>query len=388
MPRTFGVEIEFAGSQNEVRNIFSRRDIPVNRHDDWSNDKWTVKSDGSVYNGGEVASRILDFDSPSDRAEARKALQLMRECGCAPSEQAGIHIHVGVDDMTPQQIANVAYGFMRHEDFAYRLASSGWSHMRDNALTYAHPYRRDDKALLIATDFAPYSAYEVAMRDRYYGLNLQNAFATPRFRNGYRDSTPRELEPRPGGTIEFRLFNSTMNAERFDAFICFAVGLVKSAIVGRLGSPKLTRYNTYPLGGMNDGWRSEHAVVNAAMRALAGGGRVLTSADRRTILKYWRTSLAQPMSFFGNGYALPGWFGEDTVREGRVASSSSSWTNYYGGGVMLDDESICDDAINDNCCPECGEYVDYEDDHMCSECRHYHCRWADGCRCELDDDDF
>ena len=354
--RTFGIEIEYAGSRNAVTRALQRGGLDTTDgfSDDYS--RWVSKSDGSVYNGGEVASRILNWDSPSDRQEVSRAITLMRDAGCAPSEQAGIHIHVGVAGMTPNQLRNVAYGFVRHEDFLYRIASSGWDHMRQNAATYAHPYRRDDKALLIATDFSWDSVCEIAGRDRYYGVNFGHCYN--------RTSLQTLDSPLTQGTIEFRLFNTTMNPERVQAFLATAVGLVKSAELGRLGSPKLNRYNCYPLGSIEAGWRSERATQNAMMRALSGNNRVLLPTDRRKVSHFWRTAVPQSYNIFGAGYRLPGWYGESAIRGSAAVPLGLSTPH-------LDDQRMSRSADDDD------EYYDEEDEQEQERWCYEHGRYYD-----------
>lgn len=320
---TFGIEIEYAGPRGDLTTALRREGIPMAGGDEWSSEsRWVNKTDGSVYNGGELASPILRWDRAEDREQVSRVVEIARSVGCAPSEQAGIHVHVGVNGMTPDQVASVSYGFLRHEDFLYRMASSGWDHMRSNSRSYAHPYNRADKAMLVATDFSLDSVREIANSDRYYGVNFLSALGGRRSTGGINES----------GTIEFRVFNTTMNRDRVQAFIATAVGFILAAQYNRFGRPKLDRFNCYPLGGMAGGWRSDRAVFNAAMRALSAGNRVLTVPERRTIAQFWRTAVPQGDSLFGAGYHLPGWTGESAVRKKGEGDSPLVSTRQPSGG--------------------------------------------------------
>lgn len=355
MARSLGIEIEFAGSRSDLFRRLRQEGIPVQNSEeygDFDSDSWDVKTDGSVYNGGEITSPVGDHDDPRFIEQVSTVVKLMREVGCTPSEQAGIHVHVGTHDMTAEQAAAVAYGFVRHEDFLYRMASSGWDHMRSNSQTYAHPYSRHDKALLIAEGFRPETVAELASADRYYGVNFQRCMS------GYRRGRGFTNDAR--STIEFRLFNTTMNPERVQAFLHTAAGLVKAAINGRLGSPTLSRYNCYPLGGMAEGWRSERAVINAAMRAFSGGNRVLTPAQRRVIMKYWRSAVPQDYSNFGAQYRLPGWTGPETLRRPLEAALVPRGDT--------DDQELARNAPGDD--PD-DPY--YNGDERCHDCDCYEC---------------
>lgn len=364
MPRTFGVEVEYAGDRYSVTERL-RRAVQVSDNYDYT-EGWVSKTDGSVYNGGEVASRILDYDLPEDRNEVTRALLAMSEAGAVPSEQAGIHIHVGTHGLDVEALTGVAWGFTRLEDFYYRLASSGWDHMRENAMSYAFPFTREAKALMIASDFEPNAVYEATNRARYFGINFGGAWNV----RGRSLGSGTSFDVNPNGTLEFRIFNSTMNPGRLQAFISAAVGLVKAAELGRLKRQRLTRFNCYPLGGMAEGWRSDAAVVNAAMRTLSYGGRVLSNSDRRNILRFWRSAAPQT-NVFGAQYVLPGWTGPDTMRGGagatpvlpisrdledqtRADTVGEDSVNCYGcDGYFSEDDTIYDDYNGYAYCRDC-----------------------------------
>ncbi len=183
--------------------------------------------------------------------------------------------------------------------------------MRSNASSYAVPFNSGIKAMMIATEFSIEAIREAANQNRYFGLNFQ-----PSIRN----RRSNQVEVNNDGTVEFRLFNCTMNADRLEAMVHSAVGMVLAAERGILANPsRLTRYNCYPLGGVADGYRSEQAVRLAAQRMYA---KVLPQRARRLIGKYWNSAVPQTC-FVGAGYHLPGWTGQAAVPPGRQVSEPS-----------------------------------------------------------------
>ena len=314
MGQKFGIEIEYAGPKDDLTYHLKENGIPV-QDDDYEGDYsryWSSKTDGSVYNGGELASRILDWSKPNDLAELVEVVRLAREVGCAPSEQAGIHIHVDCTGMTDKQVGSLAYGFVRHEDWLYRVGSAGWDHVRENARTYAHPYSKHNKTELFEGGFSGNTVLDVGNRDRYNGLNLGGIRTSSVNRRVRDDWVVR------GGTAEYRLFNSTMNPERALSYAATAVGFAIAARKNKLGTPKLNKYNCYPLGGMHEGWRTSPAVYSAAMRVLSSKNTVLSAKHRALISKSWMSSVPQSIDVFGHGFRIAEWSGDRAVRKRRV----------------------------------------------------------------------
>jgi hypothetical protein len=334
MPDKFGIEIEFVGDRERVASALTAAGIPNNHgsYSQYNDEYWTVKTDGSVYNGGEIASPPIEFDS-ARRAEVSKVVEVMRNAGCVTSEQAGIHVHVNATDLTEKHVAAVAQGTVQYEDFLYRLASSGWPHMRENAEQYAHPISRTNKALLVASEFSDIQC----LSDRYNLVNFGNFLA--------RSDTKK--------TLEFRLFNTSMNKERVQAFIAASVGFVRAAHKGRLGHKKLDKYASYPLGGMVEGFRTERATFASVMRIL--NTEVLSEADRLAIKHFWRGARPQPC--FGTQYRLPGWYGPDAIRGGGDADPF----DVAAMETMLDDHNIADS----------GDYDEEDGDFYCNSGGHY-----------------
>lgn len=285
--RKFGVEIEFAGSIDAALQALAAEGL-VRRavqhgyvgHDDAY---WVVKRDGSVYDGGELVSPPLDFDDPDHREQVTRAVKALKTAGCRTTETAGIHVHIDTTGMGPADIAAVARVYTKFEDVLYRIASSGWQRMRGGARQYAKPLedqqvtrlaraKTEDQLLRAYYGSADANARRRAQyhgdHARYYGLNLHSWF--------YRK------------TIEFRIFNSSLNPERIQGYIAICVALVQDARNGNRRSVN----KAYRLGDMAAGRAKEDAALHRFLQVLryeAG----MSVEDMKRVRRIWKDSRPQ-----------------------------------------------------------------------------------------------
>lgn len=293
--RRFGIEIEFGGSVTAVAEAIADAGLGSSRsvagYIGHSSTHWVVKRDGSVSGGGELVSPPLDFDNPDDRAQVTRAVAVLAAAGATTYEAAGIHVHVESQGMDARQISAVARLFAKYEDVLYRLASSGWQRIRSGALSYAKPLSENQKKGLARarTDEALQRAYYGNTRGvyhstsshgnpaRYCGLNLHSHW--------YR------------GTIEFRIFNSSMNANRIQTYIAVCMAMVQDAKNGKLRSIN----KSTNLGDMKSGAADADKVFFnflAVMRYQAG----MELEDYQNLKKFWEDSVPQENIFAGRIY--------------------------------------------------------------------------------------
>lgn len=283
--RKFGVEIEFgfSGSLQDCADALRDAGLGDGHVYPWNRNApapyWTIKSDGSVQ-GGEMVSPPLMIDEPEQRAQVDKAINAIKAVGAYTHESAGIHVHIDGSNMDAKQVAAVARIFTKFEDCIYRVASSGWQTIRSGAQQYAKPmpYASAQKIAKARTldevaegYYGDNSSYRQSSHhdgSRYCGLNLHSWF--------YRK------------TIEFRVFNSSLNPERVQGYIGMCMAMVQDARNGFRRSINVR----YELGGMAAGTTNE---VNARHRFLQvlryDGGMALEDMERLT--KIWKDSRPQ-----------------------------------------------------------------------------------------------
>lgn len=287
MARKFGIEVEFGGSTQAV--ITAMREAGLSNNDRLygyvgnSETEWVVKTDASVAGGGELVSPPLDFDDPDQRGQIDRAFAALARAGATTDRNAGVHVHIDASDLSPEQIGGVARNFTKFEDAIYRLASSGWQSIRSGASTFCKPLERDKVERLAKArtrEQVQRAWYGTNDRwgttshghtSRYYGLNLHSWF--------YR------------GTVEFRVFNSTMNAKRAQAYVVLCMAIVQDARNGR----KRSINKVFALGDMANGTVTEKKVLHHLCQFLRWENETspISKEDLDLITYCWKNSRPQ-----------------------------------------------------------------------------------------------
>lgn len=294
MARRFGIEVEFVGNVSELIEEIRLAGLSTrtSRHSymGHSDTEWIVKLDGSVSGGGELVSPPLDFDDPAQREQVTTALQAMQRAGCKPDHSAGLHVHVEATDLDARKVAAVGRSFIKHEDAIYRVASSGWRTIRRAAQTYAKPIANDQKRPLsrvktsgdlrkvwYGTAQEGYHTSSHGHASRYCGLNIHSWFLR--------------------GTVEFRVFNSTVNPSRAQFYIAMSVAMVQAARDGHTSAigtakPLGTMAATFVGEGDEDRARTEKKVFDSLGGFLryAGG---MSLDDLALYRRFWADSTPQ-----------------------------------------------------------------------------------------------
>lgn len=299
MSRMVGVEVEYIGDVPAVIDALRAAGLSsrnsISSYMGHSSDEWITKRDASVsargeynypdpranFSGGELVSPPMDFDDPTTREAITKAVMVLQTTGAYPNDSAGIHVHVECRDLSVKQIAAVVKNFYKFQDVIYRLASSGHRTMRSGAASYAPPIgearvrriaaaRTMQELQLAYTGDRHYNPRNHGDSSRYCGINLHSYF--------YR------------GTIEFRVFNSSVNPERVQAYVAMCVALVEDARRGKSRSIN----KVYALGGMQSGATNEKNAYHRFAQVLRyEAGMALEDMSRLT--KMWNDSCPQMM---------------------------------------------------------------------------------------------
>lgn len=283
--RKFGIELELGlqpgCSIHQVSDALRAAGLGGATHgySGHSQTHWVVKLDGSVNNGVEVVSPPLDFDDPAARAQVDTAIAAIKDY-TKPVPAAGIHVHIESRDLTPRQVAGVARTFSHFEDVLYRLASSGWRTIRPGTRQYAYPLTEGQVQQLAKakTEEDVRSAYYGrggsfaaghGHHSRYCGLNLHSHF--------YR------------GTIEFRIFNSSLNRKRVQTYIAICMAVVQDARNGHLRSVNKRGRLGDMAAEVRDAAKEFHHF-QAVVRYQEGG---MNLDDYKNLKVLWKDSRAQ-----------------------------------------------------------------------------------------------
>jgi hypothetical protein len=191
------------GYGSSKRNGF--RDTHV-REDGTSN--WSWERDGSV-NGGELVTPAM-YDEPETWERLEKAVEILRRNGAIPSKKAGAHVHVGTaaygSDAKPY--AELSKLMTQHEDVMFRIAAEPkrGSH-RNNS--YSSPL-----ADVPVEGFQDIRAAQRWQGGRTRVLNM----------GGVSETDPNKSH------VEFRIFDSTLDAGAMQAQIKLSVAMTNAAL--------------------------------------------------------------------------------------------------------------------------------------------------------------
>lgn len=242
--QTFGIEIEMTGiarrdAANVVANHFGSivdyrggsYDLRIVRDDQGR--EWKVMRDASI-NAPE--DKKCEFVSPICRWEDIELIQTLvrklRKVGAKPDPSCGIHVHIGRGQHTPATLRNLMNMMSAKEDLiaqALKIEPSRlgrWCKKVDQytlrEVNAQRPATDDDFAKVwygTRSDAAVERCKATHYHDsRYHMLNLHSVFQK--------------------GTVEFRMFNSTMHAGEIRADIQFAMAISHAALAAKTASPK------------------------------------------------------------------------------------------------------------------------------------------------------
>ncbi len=295
----FGVEIEMTGITREKAaqivgeilesrpsapgsNCYCTREIK-----DQAARVWKVMRDSSinpVRNDGTdeyMDEYRVEFVTPplnyKDIELLQKITRKLRENGAIANSSCGIHIHVDGANHNPQSLRRLVNFMTARQDLIYEALEIGdradhWCHKLNSALLVEMKKDKNlskEKAEQIwysrANDgYAGGICHEHYNHTRYHGVNLHSYFSK--------------------GTVEFRLFNSTLHAGKIKAYIQFCLAVSAWAITdtGKVVFRSMDNYTpeqkvtimrnilTHRLGLYGDEFKTCRLHMMSALKKAAG----------------------------------------------------------------------------------------------------------------------
>ena len=239
----FGVEIEMTGITrekaakivakvlNSIPSAQSGRPYHTRTIKDSSGRTWKIMRDSSIYpeNDTEFASDEyrVEFVTPPLNYEDIELLQNiireLRKAGALANNSCGIHIHVDGANHTPDSLKKLVTFMISRQDLIYDSLEIGnrgnrWcKKLNKNILKEMKSCQQLTRSTTEQIWYSPanddYSGginHEHYNETRYHGVNLHSYFTK--------------------GTVEFRLFNSTLHDEKIKAYIQFCLAMSAWAI--------------------------------------------------------------------------------------------------------------------------------------------------------------
>lgn len=240
----FGIEIEFTGITrrkaggivaralgvsipNEDSTVYKTRTIV-----DTQGRKWKIMRDASIVpvkpTGPASDEYRCEFVTPplsyEDIETVQEIVRAFRKAGAVTNHSCGIHIHVDGANHDAHSLRRVVKFFAARQNLLYEglqispSRSSQWckplaTNLIDEMAKVKNISRSEMESIWYSRANAGYSGridHSHYNRTRYNGLNLHSFFSK--------------------GTVEFRLFNSTLHAGRIKAYIQFCLAVSAWAI--------------------------------------------------------------------------------------------------------------------------------------------------------------
>ena len=199
--------------------------------------KWKVVSDGSIQceaRGGRNASRLYSVEVVSpickyeDIERVQEIVRQLRQAGAKVNSSCGIHIHVDASRHTAQTLRNIVNIMASKEDLLYKTlkVQIGREYYCQKAdLRFLDEVNNRPPKTMEALERLWYngSSRRHAHYDttRYHALNLHSVFSK--------------------GTVEFRMFNSTLHAGEVKSYIQLCLAISNQALVQKSASRSRTQ---------------------------------------------------------------------------------------------------------------------------------------------------
>lgn len=190
--------------------------------------EWKAISDASLGdNGGcEIVTPILKY---SDMENLQEIVRALRRAGAKTPSCTSQHVHVGVEHLSAQQIANIAKIFYKQEELIIKSVGTlpnrleRYTRKTDpDFIEKIQAKKQTSKEQLNQAWFGFYNPNPQHYDwHRYRDLNLNNVWRT--------------------GTIEFRLFNGTTHAGEVKSHIQLCLAIVAKGAAARAASAKNKR---------------------------------------------------------------------------------------------------------------------------------------------------
>jgi len=213
--RKFGVEIEFVGITPNVAQAAIRNAGVSCQYEDYNHatrNHWKIVRDGSVthYKGeshtGELVSPPLSGKRGLDKL--RKVVNAIKMAGATVNSSCGFHVHVDVNDFTPNQIVAIPYRYGYLESKINKFMS----HSRINS-QWASTVSKNYSGIVD----------NIRRSMTLYKYNFKKAanFSTSKYRKVNISSYHRH------GTVEFRQHEGIVDSEKAYNWVQFCLHFVE-----------------------------------------------------------------------------------------------------------------------------------------------------------------
>lgn len=276
--QAFGLELEFSGITRkkaaeaiaQVLNFGQYVFYDGGAYHKWvvpgmDGRKWLIEYDSSIktIGGGEQCEFVTPKCTYDDIPKVQECIRALRKAGAKVNDSCGIHIHVDGANHTAQSLKNLAFTFRAKQDLIFKAVAPERKRnqyckpLTDNLVNNIKKIKKLDGDTMKSAWYGTYDDYRDTSAhyhaSRYHALNLHSLW--------YR------------GTVEFRLFNSTLHAGEVRAYINLCLAMSAAAINAKRASAEVLdngndkyamRCWLLRLGFIGDEWKAvrEHLMKN------------------------------------------------------------------------------------------------------------------------------
>ena len=239
--QNFGIEIEFTGITRKAaaetlstyfgttftatRDSYDTYKIP-----DSEGRNWKIVRDASIrIEGGEQCELVSPICRYTDIETIQELVRKLRTAGGKANTSCGIHVHVDAAPHTAKSIRNIANIMTAKEDLIFKALQVDEGRARRYCKkvedSFIEKINRKKPQTLAAVKNLWYNGQDGSWQhyhdSRYHALNLHSVFQK--------------------GTIEFRMFNSTLShAGKVKAYIQFCLAISHQALTQASASKRKT----------------------------------------------------------------------------------------------------------------------------------------------------
>lgn len=242
--QTFGIEIEMTGiTREKAASVIAMYFGGHTMHHGGGYDTylvhdaqgrvWKTMNDSSInsqkkvdgrkeraeyYYQTEVVTPVLKYD---DLDDLQQIVRELRKAGAFVNKSCGIHIHIGAEKHTPNSLSNLVKIMASKEELIYKAL--------DVLPNRANRYTKKIEKKFLEAVIKDKPQSMAKFYDDWYENNGGDDCRTCHYNNSrYHGLNLHATNTK--GTVEFRLFNSTLHAGKIKAYIQFCLALNAMAI--------------------------------------------------------------------------------------------------------------------------------------------------------------
>ena len=239
--QAFGIELEFGGiTRKRAASAIARVLNGTPRYVGGGYDKfqvtapdgreWTIMSDASVNaQGGQACEFVTPKCTYEDIDTVQACIRALRKAGAKVNQSCGLHIHIDGANHTAQSLKNLAFTFRAKQNLIFKAVAPDRMNNRycrpltDDLVDNIKKIKKLDGEKMKDAWYGTYADYRATSAhyhdSRYHALNYHSLW--------YR------------GTVEFRLFNSTLHAGEVRAYLNLCLAMSAAAINAKRASAEV-----------------------------------------------------------------------------------------------------------------------------------------------------